>query len=252
MKLKTIEIEGKTYAEVSDGKPLFLDGDKEIAFDAPGTVSTISRLNGEAKGHRERAEKAEASLKAFEGLTDPDAARKALETVKNLADKQLVDAGEVQKIKDEVTKAFQVQLADKDTAYKNLEGMLYGEKIGGAFARSKTIADKLAIPADLVEARFGKHFKIEDGKVIAYDSSGNKLYSKAKPGEPADFEEALDLLVDAYPYKDTILKGQTGAGGGAGQGGGGSGSKTMRQSDFDALPAKDRAAKMAEGYTLTA
>lgn len=60
MKLKTVEVDGKQYAEVQDGKPVYVEDDgKEIAFDAVGTRATITRLNGEAKQHRERAEKAE-------------------------------------------------------------------------------------------------------------------------------------------------------------------------------------------------
>ena len=68
MKLKTVTIEGKTYAEVNEqGLPLYIHDDgKEVAHDAPQTVATISRLNGEAKINRERYEKAESALKTFE------------------------------------------------------------------------------------------------------------------------------------------------------------------------------------------
>src|SRR3546814_12734191 len=60
VKLKTIEVEGKVYAEVQDGKPVYVEDDgKELAFDAVGTRTTISRQNGQAKTHRERAEAAE-------------------------------------------------------------------------------------------------------------------------------------------------------------------------------------------------
>ena len=35
MKLKTIEVDGKTYAEVVDNKPVYLhDDSKEVGFDA--------------------------------------------------------------------------------------------------------------------------------------------------------------------------------------------------------------------------
>jgi len=34
-------------------------------------LATITKLNGEAKGHRERAEAAEAKFKPFEGIEDP-------------------------------------------------------------------------------------------------------------------------------------------------------------------------------------
>src|SRR5690606_18763769 len=130
------------------------------AFDAPATVQTIARLNAEAKSHRERAEGAEKSLKAFEGIADPAAALKALEVVANLDQKKLIDAGEVDKVKAEISKAFQAQLDEANTKVADYEAQLYAEKIGGAFARSKLISEKFAIPADLVQARFGAAFKI--------------------------------------------------------------------------------------------
>lgn len=221
MKLKTIEVDGKQYAEIQDGKPVYVEDDgQEVAFDAVGTRATITRLNAEAKSHRERAEAAEKTAKAFEGIEDAAAARKALELVANLDAKKLVDAGEIEKVKAEIGKAFETKLGEATTRAEQLEQQLYAEKIGGSFARSKVIADKLAIPADMVQARFGQAFKIEDGKVVAYDGNGNKLYSRARPGELADFDEALETLVEQYPYKDHILKASGANGGGAPNGGG--------------------------------
>ncbi|HET9819643.1 MAG TPA: DUF6651 domain-containing protein [Rhodanobacteraceae bacterium] len=252
MKLKTIEVEGKTYAVIQDGKPVFVHDDgKEIPFDAPGAMAKIGQLNAEAKGHRERAEAAETKLKGFDGIEDPAAAIKALATVKNLDDKKLVDAGEVEKVKAEAIKAVRAEFEPVVAERDKLKADLYGEKIGGSFARSKYIADKLAIPADLVQARFGERFKIEDGKTVAYDAQGNKLYSRAKPGELADFDEALDMIVDAYPHKDTILKGSGASGGGAGQSHGGGGAKSITRAQFDQLSPTDRAAKMKDGFSVT-
>lgn len=247
MKLKTVEVEGKTYAEVQDGKPVFVGDDgKEVAFDAPATVSTISRLNGEAKSHREAKEAAEKAVKAFEGIADPAAAIKALETVANLDSKKLIDAGEVEKVKTEISKAFQTQIDDLTGKNQALEQTLYGEKIGGAFSRSKVIAEKFAIPADLVQARFGAAFKVEDGKTVAYDQAGNKIFSRARPGEIADFDEALEVLVDQYAYKDQILKGSGATGGGAGSSGGAGGAKTMSRAQFDALDPAERIAAIKD------
>jgi hypothetical protein len=49
MKLKTVGVDGKQYAEIWDGKPLYLEDDgTPVAFDAVGTRSTITRLNAEA------------------------------------------------------------------------------------------------------------------------------------------------------------------------------------------------------------
>ena len=164
MKLKTVEVGGKMYAEVQDGKPVFLHDDgKEVAFDAATTVATISRLNGEAKGHREAKEAAEAKLKQFEGIADPEAARKAMEIAANLDAGQLVTAGKVEEIKAAAKKAAEEQVAaaakqnaerlkELETKAGKLESDLYGEKVGGAFGRSKFVTEKAAVPADMAIA----------------------------------------------------------------------------------------------------
>lgn len=250
MKLK---LDANGNVVLQDGKPVYVHDDgKEIAFDAPATVQTISRLNAEAKSHRERAEAAETKLKPLEGITDPVAAMKALETVKNLDDKKLVDAGEVEKVKLEAIKAVRAEFEPIVKERDSLKSDLYGEKIGGSFARSKVIAEKFAIPADLVQARFGQSFKIEDGKTVAYDASGNRIFSRSRPGEVADFEEALEVLVDNYPYKAQILKGTGASGGGASGGGqGGGGKPTLTRAQFDGLDPMAKANAMKSGTVLT-
>ena len=220
MKLKLDE---NGHAVLQDGKPVYVKDDgSEVAFDVLGTTQTITRLNAEAKSHRERAESAEGKLKVFEGIEDPKKALEALGIVANLDAKKLVDAGEIEKVKGEISKAFQAQLDAASTKAQQLESQLYAEKVGGAFARSKVIAEKLAIPPDMVEARFGKAFSIEDGRIVAKDANGNKLYSASNPGELAGFDEALEMLVNQYPYKEQILKG-TGASGSGAHGNQGSG-----------------------------
>lgn len=251
MKLKTVEVDGKTYAEVQDGKPVYEGDDgKPVAFDAPGTIATISRLNGEAKGHREAKEAAEAKLKAFEGIADPAQALDALNKIKNLDDKKLVDAGQVETIKAEAIKAVEERYKPIVEKADALERELHGEKIGGAFSRSKFIAEKLAIPADMAQSRFEKHFKLEDGKVVAYDVSGNKLFSPSSPGNLAGFDEAIELLVEAYPYRDHILKGSGAAGSGAQGGSHVSGGKTISRKEFEALGPADRAARVKDGVKV--
>ena len=216
MKLKTVAIEGKTYAEVNEqGQPLYIHDDgKEVAHDAPQTVATISRLNGEARTNRERYEAAETSLKAFEGIEDPTAAKKALETLKNFDDKKLVDAGEIEKVKAEAIKAVEDKYAPIVQERDAFQSQLHNELIGGGFARSKFIQDNIAVPVDMIQATFGKSFQIEGGKVVAVGADGQKIYSRARPGEIADFDEALETLVGGYQYKDLILKGNQSSGGG--------------------------------------
>lgn len=52
-----------------------------------------------------------------------------------------------------------------------------------------------------------------------------KIFSRARPGEVADFDEALETLIGGYQYKDSILKGSQAGGGGFQGGGQGSGAK---------------------------
>jgi hypothetical protein len=251
MKLK---LDDQGNAVLQDGKPVYVHDDgKELAFDAPGTVATITRLNAEAKTHREGKEAAEKALKAFDGIEDGAAARKALELVANLDQKKLVDAGEIDKVKEEIGKAYKTQLDEANTKATAFEKQLYEEKIGGAFSRSKFIDDKLAIPADLVQARFGTAFKIEDGKTVAFDQHGQKIFSRARPGELADFDEALETLVEQYPHRDHILKGNGANGGGAPNGGGngGNGKKTLSRSQFDALDPAGKHAHAVSGGEVT-
>lgn len=263
MKLKTIEVNGVTYAELQDGKPVYVHDDgKEVAFDAPAAVSKISALNKEAQGHREAKEAAEAKAKAFDGIEDAEAARKALETIKNIDEGKLIAAGKVEEIKSAAAKAAQDQVAAASKAHaeelartqqelEQRDQAIHGLLIGGSFKGSKLISEKFAIPADLVEARFGQQFKIEDGKVVAYDTAGNKIFSRSRPGEVADFEEALETIVDQYPYRDNILKGSGANGGGAPAGGGGGSKKSLNRAAFDALDPASKVAHVREGGVVT-
>lgn len=209
--------------------PLFVHADgKESPFDAETTLNSLrtraeqaTRIEGENKTLRDK-------VKSFEGIEDPAAAIKALATVKNLDDKKLVDAGEVEKVKAEVQKALEQQYAPYKDKAATLEAQLNQHLIGGVFAGSKFIADKFATqgPAgvEIAKALFSARFQVEDGKVVATDGAGNKLYSRSNPGEVATGDEALEMLVEAYPHKDSILKGSGASGGGAtgnnGSGGG--------------------------------
>lgn len=261
MKLK---VDANGVPVLVDGKPVYVaDDGKEFPIDGGQLYGRVRELTTENTAHRTARTEAETKLKVYEAIPDPAAAIAALETVANLDQGQLVTAGKVEEIKLAAKKAAEEQvaaaiktgsdnLAAATTQIETLTGELYAEKIGGAFGRSKYVAEKIAVPADMLQATFGKAFKVEDGKAVAYDHTGNKIYSRVRPGELADFDEALETLVTAYPNKDHILKGAILPGGGGGGGGGLPGAKTMTKTAFEALPAKDRAAKMAEaGFALT-
>jgi hypothetical protein len=256
MKLK---LDDKGNVVVQDGKPVYVlpDG-REVAHDAEATVATISRLNGEAKSHREGKEAAEAKLKAFEGIEDPEAAKKALDTVKNIKDGELVQAGKVQEIKDAAAASAKQAVAEATRAAEGREKALTEQNsqltsqlnnhiIGGSFTSSKFISEKLAIPADIAQKVFGDRFKVENGKLVPLNQAGEPIFSATRHGEHADFEEAISVMVSSYPNKEMILKGSGASGSGAqggGGGGGAGGKKSMTRAQFDAL---DPVAQAAAG-----
>lgn len=266
MPFKTVEVAGKTYAELVEGKPIYINAEgREAPFDVDHSLATIGRLNGESKGHREAKEAAEAKLKAFEGIEDPEVARKAMQTVSELDAGSLVKLAKVDEIRAEAKKAAETQVAEvvKASAIENkklitanekLAGELSGEKIGNAFATSKFITDKVAIPTDMLKSSFGGRFAVEDGKIVGKDAAGNKIYSLSKPGDVADFDEALSTMVEAYPHRDSILKGTgargDGARGSSGGSGASAGSKTITRAQFDALNPADRMASFKSGATV--
>ena len=256
MKLK---FDDKGNVVVEDGKPVYQDDSgKDIVFDYAHTIGTISRLNGEAKTNREARQAAEDRLKAFEGIDDPEAARQALGTVSSLNAGDLRRADEVEKIKAEAKRAYDEQIKSVEKKYEpyvqkaaDMEARLNNEIIGGSFSRSKFINEKLAIPADLVQAAFGKAFSLEDGKPVAKDGSGNTIFSRAKPGDIAGFDEALEILVDQYPNRDSILKGSGASGSGAGNAQGSNGGKrTVSRAAFDQMDAATKAATVREATVV--
>jgi len=222
-----LKLDENGNAVLVDGKPVFVDENgKDVTYDVNDTRATITRLNGEAMGHRQKAEAATAELKKFEGI-DPDKARDALTKVQNIDDKKLVDAGQVEQVRQEAAKAVHEQYAPVVKENETLKLQLRQEKIGGRFARSKFIEDKVAIPADLVEAKFGAHFDLVDGEPVGYYDADHKqpIFSSANPGKHADVDEALEKLIDAYPRKGDILKGSGHNGTGSGPGAEGAGGK---------------------------
>lgn len=258
MKLKLGE--SGDVAVVQDGKPVYVDDDgKEIIFDYDSTRATIKRLNDESKSYREKAEAFDAKLRLFEGIEDPVQAREAMQKVKDVQAGALIHAGKIDEVKAEAQKVYDEKVRAMEERYKPtiaerdaLRNQLFQEKIGGSFSRSKFIAEKMAIPPDLVQARFGSHFTIEEGRVVAKDLTGQQIYSRANPGNVADFDEALEALVGGYPYRDSIMKG-TGASGsganGSARGVNAAGKQVMTRSQFDALGALERVKTMREGKT---
>jgi hypothetical protein len=262
MKLK---LDDKGAVVLQDGKPVYvLDDGREVAHDAAGTVATISRLNNEARTHREAKEAAEAALKPFRdaGIEDAAAAAAAMQTVANIKTGELTTAAKVQEIKDAATRTANEAVAVATRAAEEKQRVLSEQNqqltsdlnnhiIGGSFSGSKFIAEKLAIPAEMAQTFFGSRFKVDGGKLVPMDQNGQPIFSATNHGNYADFDEAIQVMVGGYANKDMILKGSGASGGGA-QGGaaGASGSKAIPRAQFDTMSQGDRAAAFRAGATV--
>jgi len=262
MKLK---LDGDGHVVVQDGKPVYVDdGGKDIVIDTPLIMTRLAAANQESADRRKRIGELETENKtlkdAFDGL-DAEEARKALEIVKNLDQKKLIDAGQVELVKNEMAKTFQdkesalkkqheVEVGDLKGKISQKEGLIYQQLVTNRFALSPFVKDRTTLPPDIAANQFGHHFKVEgDGndiknyRVVGYDN-GEKILSRERYGEIADFEEAIQIIIDKYPSKDDILRG-SGDGGSGGQGNAdGGGVKTIPGSDQAAISANiDKIAK---------
>lgn len=228
-----LDANGNPIMVLSDGTERVVQGD------------TISRLNGEAKQHRERAEAAEAALANFKDL-DPAAARDALDKISKLDSKALIDAGEVDRVRNEISQQFSAQITEKEGALSQAQERINRLLVEREFGRSEFIANKIAVPREMFEATFGRNFKVENDKVVPYGADGNPIYSLKRAGEYADVDEAFEILVERYQHKDQILKAPdvsgTGGGGGGGARGGG---RTIRRSEFETMPPHQQASVAA-------
>ena len=253
-----LKLDEAGHVVVQDGKPVYTHDDGvDRPFDAQHALDTISARNGEAKTHREQKEAAEARLKVYElkpgEYIDPAKAKEALSTVDSLSKGDLVKAGEVERVKAEIVAATEEKYKPTVEENKTLKLQLEDSIIGGAFDRSQFIKDKVAVPVPFLRAQYGRNFKIENGKMVAYDQAGNKMLSKIKPGEFPEFDEAMEIMVNADPYKDDILKGRGSAGSGSTGGAGGLngvGGKQIPRAQWDGMNHDQRTQALLDKATV--
>lgn len=224
------------------GNPIWVhekDG-VEAPIDAKHYFEKIPQLIDEKRQLREKLKQMEADFDEykdkFDDIEDPKTALKALEIVKNLDDKKLVDAKKVEQLKDqlkeEYDKAIIKEREEAKKAIEELKGQLETEKgntynltVSNSFKGSKVLngSDALIrVPVDMVEKYWGSNFKTEtvDGKLkaVGYYADGKPIFSDVKAGELADFDEAIMKLINVSPFRAEILKGKQQTGGGTGVG----------------------------------
>src|SRR5258708_2266362 len=75
--------------------------------------------------------------------------------------------------------------------------------------------------------------------LFPYTTLFRSIFSRVRPGDLADFDEALETLVENYPHRDQIMKGSGASGSGANGGSGSGCKKAYTRAEFNTFePAK--------------
>ena len=270
MKL-TLKKDEETSAPIvtEEGKIVYVDDDgNDLPLDPAAMYTKIADLGKQNKADRNNYTAIRNKFKAFEDVEDIDdwktKADAAIETVTNFEEKDWLEASKVEALKATMKEGYDEKLAQKDVKISALEKD-YAGKIEGKDSQIRTlmISTKFAgspfftgakktttLNPEIAEAYFGKHFRVEQENeapiLRAYDASGHVINSKLNPGEPADFDEAMGFIIDAYPAKDTIMVSSDG-----GSGGGGGGNFTNPNDELAVLQKQHKDA-LAAGQTTTA
>jgi len=230
MKLKLDE---KGNVSVSDGKPVYIfDDGREVAFDAKTTTDTIQNLKHDADENKTKLSSLQSLLDKNKDY-DFDAANAAVEKLKNIDDKTLLDAEGVESLKNQFATNYAKetqdliaqsakQKADSDEALKISESKIAELHIGHGFGLSDFIKKNVLIsPADAIRL-WGDNFKYEQVgenlQLVGYQK-GQKIYSVETAGEVAGFDEAFEKIFNSDPSSDRYrLSSQNGGSGGFGGG----------------------------------
>ncbi|MFH1981038.1 MAG: DUF6651 domain-containing protein [Pseudomonadota bacterium] len=211
---------------VKDGNPVYLiteDGvEKDFVMDGPQMMSDLAAANNEAGESRLKLNEATEALEKFKGIEDPAAALAAIAKVKDLDSSKLLDAGKVDELRQEMqavftekynaqTADFQNQLAARDTDLGTANDTVRQLLIKHAFGQSEYFSGpkaKTTLHPEIAANYFADSFKVEgsgkNAKIVAY-TGDRVINSKEFFGQPASFDEAIGIIIDQHPLKNSIL-----------------------------------------------
>ena len=218
--------------EVRDGKPVFVNDENgtEYALDVTEHFNKIHTLNEENKATRLKLESKEAFAKQFDGLSIEDIKKNA-EAAKTLENIEALKKGEL----DKLTKTFQanheeevnrIKAAAANREKELLETVKSKDQkfnalmLDNAFANSQFLRDRAGTSVSLIRSHFASNFRIDEhGNIYGVDSKGEKILSKQRVTETAQFDEAIQILCESHPDRDQILRPVEKSGGGMNPGG---------------------------------
>lgn len=256
-KLKLSE-DGK-YALINEAGQAILDDGKDTPLDHDALIGKVKELS-DLRDKWERDEKPAIAAKVafLERLgKSPAEIEKAVRTVESLGDEKLAAAGKLDEVLKERLEAGLKVLRDENATLKaqvnDTQGKLRHVTISRSFRDlDPKIRENWTITGDIAEAMFGGHVD-DDGNVYHDVDKKSRIYSDAKPGEAATFEEGIFKLLSVHPRAGDIKKGVNGAGGGApgGAKGQNNGAKVMPRTQFTAMTPAAQMEFISAGGDLT-
>ena len=210
-------------AVLEDGMPVYEyeDGTKSpLNLDEMLTTheERVTNLTEEKDRHYTKFAEAEKTVKAFGKITPEDAKRHAA-VIKKLDGQELVDKHGLEKYQEEwtaeVTQNITEEWQNKETSWneekttltdelKDTESVIFDLAVNNEFAKHPYFAgdDRKTVYGPQAAAKiYGDQFKVERNgkkvKVVAVDKDGKAIISKINHGLPAQFHEAVEIIVQA-------------------------------------------------------
>lgn len=229
-------------------RSLYKESNGKFVLDLDG-YEDPANLKSALQKERDRANALDKQSKAWAGMgKSPEEIQALIEAQRKAEEDKALKGGEFEKLKQQIIDQHKGELGKKDeriqTLTKSLERRLIDADATAA------IADAKGVPALLLPHVRAATRVVEDGgdfKVQVVDASGNPRVNGK--GEFLSISDLVSEMRQSDVFGRAFEPSGT-AGGGAQGGGSGGGSKTIKEAAFAALPPKQRAAKMAEGYTV--
>lgn len=182
----------------------------------------VKGLRSENAKYRTKAKEVEETLAQYDGI-DPDEIRKLQDAAKEAETKKLEQAGEWDKLRDQLVETHNDELATKDTVITEKDAVITGLQ---SEVESIVLSHEIAVQAAIAEAinpqlvemvakGMTKVERLEDGKrvVRVLDAEGNERVD-IKTGEKLTVANLLDEMKQANEYAHLFKGGKIGAGSG--------------------------------------
>lgn len=191
-------------------------------------VDDGAELRGALDHERSERKTAKALLEKFKGL-DPDQAREALESIRELEDKKLRDQGNFEKLKERWREQQAKELSARDTRIASMDKELRKFKLDDKIRAAALKAGVQPRDIEDVMTLTSSHFELnESGSISVLDRQGNPTLASVE-----------EFFGQTYKADKPQFYGASGAGGSGapvgGTGGGGGGQRTVKRADFDKM-----------------